>query len=93
MGLKEVAQRCLQRVPVMEFDRVERRMVQAQTEGGKDVWEFDSTGANRSFELLGKHLGMFEKKMGPGEIAPEDAARKMRESAQEMRKATNAAAP
>lgn len=92
-GLREVAERCLQKVPVMEFDRTERRMVQAQDEEGKDVWQFDSTGANRSFELLGKHLGLFDKKLGPGDVTPEDAARKMREAAQEMRKATNAVAP
>lgn len=64
-GLKEVAQRCLQRVPVMKFDYIEKRMVQetAEDDKGKEVgvWEFDSQGANRAFELLGKHLGVFEK--------------------------------
>lgn len=58
-GLMEVAERCLQRKPVMEFDRTERRMVQAKDDEGRDLWCFDSQGANRAFELLGKHLGIF----------------------------------
>lgn len=60
-GLKEVAERCLQRRPVMEFDYSEKRMVQKKDEEGHAVWEFDSSGANRAFELLGKHVGIFEK--------------------------------
>jgi phage terminase small subunit len=64
-GLRQVAERCLQRQPVMEWDYAEKRMVQktAVSEDGKEVgvFEFDSTGANRAFELLGKHLGVFEK--------------------------------
>ena len=58
-GLREVAERCLQKKPVMEFDRVEKEMVQAKDDNGNDVWMFDSTGANRAFELLGKHLNLF----------------------------------
>ncbi len=64
-GLKEVAERCLQRKPVMEWDYSEKCLVQKTTtdEAGKEVgvWEFDSAGANRAFELLGKHVGVFEK--------------------------------
>jgi phage terminase small subunit len=58
-NLKEVAQRCMQHVPVMVFDREEKRRVQATNEDGEGVYEFDSSGANRSLELIGKHLGMF----------------------------------
>lgn len=58
-GLREVAGRCLQRRPVMTFDRETRGMVQKQDDEGRDVWEFDSAGANRALELLGKHIGMF----------------------------------
>jgi len=50
-------------VPVMEFDPVEKMMKQktAVTEEGEEigVWEFDSTGANKATEMIGKHLGMF----------------------------------
>ena len=60
-GLKEVAERCLQRVPVMEWDYKAKEMVRKRDEAGNTIWAFDSSGANRSFELLGKHLGVFEK--------------------------------
>lgn len=60
-GIKETAERCLQRVPVMKWDYTEKRMVQEQDDEGKDVWTFDSNGANKAFELLGKHIGLFEK--------------------------------
>jgi phage terminase small subunit len=59
MGLKEVAERCMQRVPVMRWDREEKAHVQVTDEQGEGVWQFDSSGANRSLELLGKHLGVF----------------------------------
>lgn len=61
-NLVEVSQRCLQKVPVMVFDSVNKCMVQKTDEEGRDVWEFDSTGANRALELLGKHLKMFTDK-------------------------------
>lgn len=60
-GLKEVAERCLQKSPVLEWDHVAKGLVQKRDGDGNNIWEFDSTGANRSFELLGKHLGLFEK--------------------------------
>ena len=58
-NLKEVVERCMQRSPVMVFDRAEKEMVQKVDDDGRDVWEFDSAGANRALELIGKHLGMF----------------------------------
>lgn len=61
-GLQSVAERCLQREPVMVWDSSSRSMVQAADEDGAHIWRFDSIGANRSFELLGKHLGLFDKK-------------------------------
>lgn len=60
-GLKEVAERSLQRAPVMEWDYEAKAKVQARDDDGNGIWEFDSNGANRAFELLGKHLGIFEK--------------------------------
>lgn len=57
-GLREVAMRCMQRVPVMVGQGKDRR--QATTADGQGVWEFDSAGANRSLELLGKHVGAFD---------------------------------
>jgi phage terminase small subunit len=60
-GLKEVAERCLQKSPVMKWDYEAKAMVQVEDEEGRDVWTFDSGGANRAFELLGKHVGLFGK--------------------------------
>lgn len=62
-GLMEVHQRCVQRVPVMVFDPVEREMVQKTDADGNHVWEFDSTGANRALELLGKTINLFTDKV------------------------------
>lgn len=61
-NLKEVAERCLQKRPVMVFNHVEKRMEQKVDEDtGEGVWEFDSSGANKALELLGKHLGVFDR--------------------------------
>ena len=65
-GLKDVAQRCMQRMPVMVGQGKERRQATVEIVDPKTgdtitagVWEFDSGGANRSLELLGKHVGAF----------------------------------
>jgi len=50
--LREVAERCLQAVPVR--DRSAR-------ETGE--WTFNASGATRALELIGKHLGMFSERI------------------------------
>lgn len=50
-NLKEIAARCMTAVPVME--RVGNRMVPT------GEYKFDSSGAIKANELIGKHLGMF----------------------------------
>jgi phage terminase small subunit len=66
-GLLEVAQRCLEHQPVMVYDPVAKKKVQKRftREDGTEVgvYQFDSTGANRAMELLGKHLGLFRDKV------------------------------
>ena len=61
--IDQVANRCMEVERVMVFDHEEKCMVPktAQLEDGTTVgvFEFDSTGANRALELLGKHLGLF----------------------------------
>jgi phage terminase small subunit len=52
---KEISDRCMQAEPVMIYDQVKGGMV----ESGE--YEFDSSGANKSTEMIGKHLGFFEK--------------------------------
>ncbi len=61
-NLVEVAQRCMQKAPVREFDPVGRQMVQATDEEGRNVWAFDFKGATQALQLIGKHLGMFVDK-------------------------------
>lgn len=51
--LKEISDRCMQAEPVMVYIDGE------YVESGE--FKFDSSGANKSTELLGKHIGIFEK--------------------------------
>ncbi len=50
----------MERVPVMVRDGKE--MVQKVDDLGRDVWEFDSMGANRALELLGKNQKLWIEK-------------------------------
>lgn len=61
LGLQEVAERCLQRAPVMTGRGEDRE--QLLDEEGRNVWEFDAAGANKAFELLGKNLKLFTDKV------------------------------
>jgi phage terminase small subunit len=54
-SLKTIAERCMQGEPVM------RREGDGWVETGE--WKFDSNGANKSLELLGKHLKLFTDKL------------------------------
>lgn len=54
-SLKTVAERCMQGEPVM------RKEGNEWVETGE--WKFDSSGANKSLELLGKHLKLFTDKV------------------------------
>ncbi len=51
-SLKAVADRCMEAVPVLDSEG---------NETGQ--WRFNPSGANKSLELLGKHLGMFTDKV------------------------------
>lgn len=83
-GLKDVADRCMQAVPVMTRGK---NPVQVTDEDGNGVWQFDSTGANRALELLGKHLVLFSDKIQvDGELAITGLADRLREA----RERTNA---
>ena len=53
--LKEISDKCMQAEPVMVYDPDTGTKV----ESGE--YTFDSSGANKATELIGKHLGAFEK--------------------------------
>lgn len=55
-NLQRVAERAMQQEPVMEFNYQTRSMEPT------GEYQFDSSGANRALELVGKHLGMFTDK-------------------------------
>lgn len=59
-NLTEIVERCMQRAPVMV--RRGRQVVQLKDEEGRDVWRFDSTGANAALGMLGKHFKLFTEK-------------------------------
>jgi phage terminase small subunit len=55
--LVEVTQMSMQAKPVEKWDYSERKLI----ETGEYV--YDSSGANKALELIGKHLGMFKDKI------------------------------
>ena len=60
--LIEIADRCMQRRPVVSWQVVDGHRQLEQTtdpETGEGIWSFNATGALRAVELLGKHMAMF----------------------------------
>ena len=55
--LVETLNRCMAAQPVMVWDPATKQKVESGT------YTFDSRGALRALELIGKHLGMFEDRM------------------------------
>lgn len=71
LNLKEMVERCMKHKPVMVFNPIYKVYEQKTEElfdaegnpaGEAGVYTFDSIGANKALELLGKHLGMFNDK-------------------------------
>ena len=68
-NIKEVVERCMQKEPVMYFDKVDKEYKQetaiiehedgTYTEEG--VWKFDSANTLRGLELLGKYKNIFKE--------------------------------
>ena len=56
--LLAISNRCMQ--PNLKMVREGKEWIPATDEDGNLIYEFDSAGANRATELLGKHLGAFE---------------------------------
>lgn len=59
--LIEVKNRCLQNVPVMYFDKIDKEWKHEGKEFGEPVYKFDSNGATKALDLLGKIIGAYEK--------------------------------
>lgn len=57
LRLQQISDRSMQAEPVMEFDYAEKAMKPT----GEYV--YDSNGANKATELIGKHMGMFKDKV------------------------------
>jgi len=58
--LIEIKNRCMQNVPVMYFDKVEKEWKHEGLEEGEPLYKFDSQGATKALDLIGKHIGFYE---------------------------------
>lgn len=65
-NLENVRDRCMSAVPVMEWNYEEHDYVPT------GEYQFDSKGALKAIELLGKHLGMFNNNDGSGQESKDD---------------------
>ena len=65
-NLHEIAQRCMQKSPVMVKGE------QAIDEEGRHLLTFDAKNALRALELIGKHMGMFSDHHKEQEETPEE---------------------
>ena len=59
--LIEIKNRCLQNVPVMYFDRVEKEWKHEGKEYGEPLYKFDSQGAIKALDSIAKMIGGYEK--------------------------------
>lgn len=57
LSLKQIRERCLVAEPVLEWNHETKQMEPT------GEYKFDSNGANRATELIGKHMGMFTTKL------------------------------
>ena len=60
LDLIEIKNRCMQNVPVMYFDRVDKEWKHEGAECGEPLYKFDSQGATKALDLLAKHVGFYE---------------------------------
>ena len=68
-NIKEVIERCMQKKPVMYFDKVDKEykqetvMVEHEdgTKTNEGVWTFDCSNTLRGLELLGKYKNIFKE--------------------------------
>lgn len=58
---EHISDACVKAKPVMEWDASIKEFIPVEDEYGEPVYEFDSSGANKATEMLGKIIGVFEK--------------------------------
>lgn len=58
--LIELKNRCMQKVPVMYYDKENKELMQETDENGMVIWKFDAQGANSALDKLAKHAGFYE---------------------------------
>ena len=61
-NLKSIAERCMQGEPVTDRDG-SPVFIQGSDEQYTALYKFDQAGANKSLEMIGKHLGMFKEEV------------------------------
>lgn len=59
--LIEIANRCMQNVPVMYYDKADKEWKHEGADCGEPVYKFDAQGAIKAFDLLSKINGFYEK--------------------------------
>ena len=59
--LIEIKNRCMQNVPVMYYDKIDKEWKHEGAAFGEPLYKFDSQGATKALDLLGKMTGAFEK--------------------------------
>lgn len=57
--LFELVERCMQKVPVLVYDKESKEYVQATNKDWEWVWQFDSWGANTALSNLAKYFKLF----------------------------------
>jgi phage terminase small subunit len=82
--LTEVLHRCLKSKPVVEWDKMRGEYVET------GEWQFDSGGANKALELLGKHVGMFQADRGERRSVEDLTSEELLRLAAELRRRRDA---
>lgn len=59
--LIEIKNRCLQNVPVMYFDKIDKEWKHEGKEYGEPLYKFDSQGAIKALDSLARIIGAYEK--------------------------------
>lgn len=76
LKLLDTLEKCMQAQPVMKWDYSAQELVET------GEYTFDSKGALRALELIGRHLGMFNDKLQlSGEVNINDARSRLLEAA------------